>query len=339
MHDLHWILLWICAGIAVAVFGAMFYALVRYRRSRGAEAQHFHSNLWLELLWTAIPVAILVAIAIPATRSLLVLNDDEQADLTIQVTGFQWRWKYDYLDYEFSFFSTMATSWDAVQGQADKGEHYLQEVDQRLVLPVGRKIRILTTANDVIHSWWVPDLGVKRDAVPGFVNEAWTRIDQPGIYRGQCAELCGVNHGFMPIVVEALPPEEFTRWIESRQDAQRKLLAQVDKLWSRDELMTRGEQVYAAYCAACHQLDGRGQSGIFPGLRRAGRVMGPMAQHVEVVLFGSPGTAMQAYLKQLNDIDLAAVVTYERNAWGNDRFDMIQPREVRDLRRVREGGG
>ena len=338
MHDLHALLLWVCIAIALVVFGALAFALLRYRRSRGAVARAYRGNLRLELAWTLIPLLILAGIAVPSTQAVLALDDDDDAAMTIQATGFQWRWKYDYLDYEFSLFSSLATPWKAIEGAQAKGEHYLLEVDQPLVLPVGKKIRVLTTSNDVIHSWWVPALGVKRDAVPGFVNEAWTRIDKPGVYRGQCAELCGTNHGFMPIVVHAVTEHEFQRWLEQRADAARTRLAQVDKLWSRDELMARGAVVYEHNCAQCHGAEGQGQKGAFPGLRRSKLIRGSMDGHAEIVMYGRRNTAMQAYLRQLDDIDLAAVITFTRNAWGNDRFDMLQPRAVRALRAASEGG-
>lgn len=339
MHDLHALMLWICAAIGLAVFGALGFAVLRRRRGRGARPGGRSADWRLELAWTLVPSIVLVAVAVPATRAVLALDDDQDAELTVQATGFQWRWKYDYLDYEFSLLSALATPWAAVEGRIDKGEHYLLEVDQPLVLPVGKKIRILTTSDDVIHSWWVPALGIKRDAVPGFINEAWTRIDTPGTYRGQCAELCGANHGFMPIVVEALPEAEFRRWIAGRQDARRRELALADKLWGRDELVAHGERVYQVNCAQCHGADGRGQSGAFPGLRASTVIRGPIGEHLRVVMYGRRDTAMQAYLRQLNDIDLAAVVTFERNAWGNDRFDMLQPREVRALREGAEVSG
>ena len=213
IYDLHMLILWICVFIGIGVFGVMFWSIYHHRKSRGATPAQFHESTLVEVLWTVVPMAILISMAIPATQVLIRMADASEAELTIKVTGYQWRWHYDYMDEGVGFFSTLSTPRDQIYGVAPKGEHYLLEVDQPLVVPVGKKIRILTTSADVIHSWWVPALGWKRDTIPGFINENWTLIEKPGTYRGQCAELCGRDHGFMPVVVEAVSEAEFQEWL------------------------------------------------------------------------------------------------------------------------------
>ena len=212
VYDLHMLIFWICVAIGVVVFGAMFYSILMHRKSRGAVAAPFHESATVEVLWTVVPFVILVAMAVPATATLIEMEDSSNPEMTLKVTGYQWLWHYEYLDEDFGFYSYLATPRAQIQDQAPKGEHYLLEVDRPLVLPTETKIRMLITASDVLHAWWVPDLAVKKDAIPGFVNELWTRIETPGVYRGQCAELCGRDHGFMPIVVRALPPAEYRAW-------------------------------------------------------------------------------------------------------------------------------
>ena len=216
VYDLHMLIFWICVVIGIVVFGAMFYSILMHRKSRGATAATFHESTTVEVIWTVIPFIILVAMAVPATATLIQMEDSKESKMTIKITGYQWLWRYDYLDHDFGFYSFLATPREAIRNQVEKGEHYLLEVDRPLVVPTDTKIRLLVTANDVIHAWWVPDLALKRDAVPGFINELWTRIETPGIYRGQCAELCGRDHGFMPIEVHALPPEEYRAWVEEQ---------------------------------------------------------------------------------------------------------------------------
>ena len=228
VYDLHMLIFWICVVIGIGVFGVMFWSIYHHRKSRGAVAAQFHESTAVEIIWTIIPMAILIAMAVPATGTLVRMADARDAELTIKVTGYQWRWQYDYLDQEVSFFSTLSTPQAQIRNTADKGEHYLLEVDNPLVLPVGKKVRILTTAADVIHSWWVPDLGWKKDAIPGFINEAWTQIDKPGVYRGQCAELCGRDHGFMPVVVKAVSPEEFEQWLAQMKEKANPQTAQTE---------------------------------------------------------------------------------------------------------------
>lgn len=333
VFHLHMTILWICIAIAVVVFGVMFWSLFKYRRSKGAKSAHFHENTFVEIMWTAIPMVILVVMAIPATATLKKMYDTSNADIDILVTGYQWRWRYEYLGEDVSFFSNLSTPREQIYGQEERGDFYLVEVDEPMVVPVGRKIRLLLTANDVIHSWWVPDLAVKKDAIPGFINESWTRIDQPGVYRGQCAELCGRDHAFMPIEVKAVSEEEYAAWLASKRDAAMAEAQGADREWALDELMARGEGTYNTYCAACHQPDGKGLPPIFPALAGTGISIDPNARqaHIDIVLYGKTGTPMPAFGTTLSAAELAAVITYERNAWGNDTADSVQPAEIRDL--------
>ena len=326
--DLHNLILIICAIIFVVVFSLMFYALFAHRKSRGHKAATFHENSMLEVVWTIIPFAILVGMAIPSTATLLRMDDVTGSDMTVKITGYQWKWRYDYLDYDVGFFSVLSTPREQIENQADKGELYLLEVDNPLVLPVGKKVRFLLTANDVIHSWWVPQLGVKKDTVPGFINETWTRIDEPGTYRGQCAELCGKDHGFMPIVVKAVSDQEFAAWVQQQKEL---MAAAADKTWGMEELMNRGKTVNNQ-CIACHGPTGQGVLGVFPAIAGGKIATGPVEEHLKIVMDGKPGTAMQAFAEQLNDLDIAAVVTYQRNAFGNNTGDLVQPSQVKGLR-------
>jgi cytochrome c oxidase subunit II len=332
VYGLHMLVLWICVAIGIVVFGAMFYSIVRHRRSLGARAAAFHESTYVEILWTLIPLLILVSLAVPAARLLIAMDDTSGSDMTIKVTGYQWKWHYEYLDEDLSFFSTLATPQEQILGFEEKNEHYLLEVDNPMVVPVGKTIRILLTANDVIHAWWVPDLAVKRDAIPGFVNEVWTRIEEPGVFRGQCAELCGRGHAFMPIVVVAKDEAGWQAWLEEQRanGAAEETLTGVD--WSLDELMDRGEEVHDTHCAACHQASGDGIPGAFPPIKGSAVALGPLKDHVDIVMRGRPGTAMAAFGPQLNDVDLAAVVTYQRNAWGNDTGEAVTPAEIGSAR-------
>lgn len=331
-YDLHMLIFWICVAIAVVVFGAMFISILKHRKSKGAVASQFHESTTVEILWTIIPFLILVGMAIPATKALVAMEDTSNSDLTIKVTGYQWKWGYDYIDDGVSFLSTLSTPKEQIFNQADKGENYLLEVDNPLVVPVNKKVRLLVTASDVIHAWWVPELGMKKDAIPGFVNEMWIKVDTEGTYRGQCAELCGKDHGYMPIVVVAKNEADYNQWLTAQKSASDADAAAADKQWSKSDLMARGEKVYNANCAACHQANGEGVPGVFPGMKGSAVATGPMDAHLEMVLNGKSGTAMAAFGGQLNDIDIAAVVTYERNAWGNDSGDLIQPSEVKAAR-------
>lgn len=329
--SLHNLIMLICAVIFVGVFSVMFYSLYAHRKSKGHEAAQFSHSTKAEIVWSVIPALILVGMAIPSTATLVHMEDTTEADLTVKITGFQWKWRYDFVDSGVHFYSNLATERAQILNEVEKGPHYLLEVDNELVLPVGKKIRFLVTANDVIHSWWVPQLAVKKDAIPGYVNEIWTRIDEPGTYRGQCAELCGKDHGFMPIVVKAVPEQEFDSWIATKLAAQEGSEHDRARLWSKAELMAKGKQVYDG-CAACHGSDGRGVPNVFPPIAGSEVVNGPLTEHLNVVLNGRVGTTMQAFRDQLDDVDIAAVVTYQRNAFGNDTGDLVQPADISDLR-------
>jgi len=336
VYDLHMIIFWICCAIGVVVFGAMIYSIIKHRKSKGAVAAQFHESTTAEIAWTVVPIIILVSMAVPATKTLLAMEDTSDADMSIKVTGIQWKWKYDYLDEGISFISSLNPEHEKarqLKSGADVAaiDNYLLDVDNPLVVPVGKKIRFLLTANDVIHAWWVPDLGWKKDAIPGFVNEAWAKVDKPGVYRGNCAELCGKDHGFMPIVVVAKSEADYATWVAEQKAVAEAAMASADREWTKDELMVRGEKVYATNCAACHQANGQGIPGAFPGLAGTAIATGPEAGHMDIVMNGKPGTAMAAYKNLLNDADLAAVITYERNAWGNDA-GIVQPAAVKAAR-------
>ena len=334
VFDLHMTIFYICVAIGLVVFGVMFWSIIHHRKSKGAVAASFHESTKVEILWTVIPFVILIIMAVPATKTLLAMEDTTQADMTIQVTGSQWKWHYSYFGEDVEFFSLLATTPAQIANEREKRTNYLLEVDRPLVLPIGKKVRFLITSQDVIHSWWVPDFAVKKDANPGFINEAWTRIDEPGIYRGQCAELCGKDHGFMPVVVIAKPQAEYEEWLQATKVAQQQAREEEQRLLSMqmdmDELMTLGEQVYNTRCAMCHQANGQGIPGAFPGLAGQGLSVDPNAklEHISIVVHGKQGTAMQAFGPQLSLKELAAVITYERNAWDNNTGDTVQAAEV-----------
>jgi len=336
VHDLHMLVLWICTAIAAVVFGAMFISIVLHRKSRGVKAAQFHESTTVEIIWTTIPFLILIGMAIPATRTLVAMEDTGHPDLTIKVTGYQWRWGYDYLDNGISFISTLATPKEQIYNQQAKGLNYLLEVDKPLVVPIHKKVLLQITANDVIHSWWVPDLGMKKDAIPGYVNEMWFKVEKAGTYRGQCAELCGKDHGFMPIVVIAKNEADYQQWVTSQKGTAEKKAEQeasaVERDWTTEELLARGKKVFTTHCAACHQASGKGIPGTFPALQGSTIATGSKAAHVDRVMKGKPGTAMAAFAAQLSDVDLAAVITYERNAWGNNTGDLVQPSEIKAAR-------
>lgn len=332
VYELHMTIFYICVVIGLIVFGAMFYSIFHHRKSRGAKAKEFHSHPVLEIAWTIVPVIILILMAIPATRVLLNMNSDEKEEVTIKVTGYQWKWRYEYMEDGISFFSNLSTPVAQMQNLEPKGPHYLREVDHPLVLPVHKKIRFLITSNDVNHSWWVPDLAVKRDAVAGFINEGWTKIDKPGIYRGQCAELCGVNHAYMPIVVIAMSEQGYKDWIAKQKGGATAAEMESSRLWTKDELMQRGEKVYGTICAACHQPNGQGLPPTFPALKGSKIATGPVQDHINIVFNGKTGTAMQAFKSQLSDADIAGVITYERHAFGNNADPIVQPVHIKALR-------
>ncbi len=327
IYGLHMDIFWWCVGIGVVVFGVMFYTMIVHRKSQGAKASNFHESTTLEIIWTVVPFLILIVMAIPATTSLLKIYDTDEADMDILVTGYQWKWKYEYLGEEVSFFSNLGTSLDEIEGRAPKGPNYLLEVDEPLVIPVKKKVRFLITANDVIHAWWVPDLAVKKDAIPGYVNESWTYIDEPGTYRGQCAELCGKDHGFMPIVVKALPQEEYDSWLLAKREEAQKLKALTEKTFSFDELYAQGQQRYNTSCAACH--GSAGQGGVGPAIKDSPIATGSVQGHLDMVVNGSASNPMMAaYGPQLSEVDIASVITFQRNAFGNNMGDSVQPIDV-----------
>lgn len=332
VFGLHMVIFWICVAIGVIVFGVMLWSVIYHRKSRGAKAHNFHENVLVEITWTVIPFVILIAMAVPATATLVKMYDNEASDLDIQITGYQWKWRYQYLDQDIDFFSSLSTPREQINNQSIKGEHYLLEVDNPLVIPAGKKVRFLLTSNDVIHSWWVPDLAVKKDAIPGFINESWTRVDQPGVYRGQCAELCGKDHGFMPVVVEVKSEPEYQQWLAEMRQADKAAAAAAEKNWTLAELMETGEAVYAKSCLACHQANGEGVPGVFPGLQNSPLVLGEMGAHIDIVLNGKSGTAMQAFREQLTAVELAAVITYERNALGNNTGELVTPARIAELK-------
>jgi cytochrome c oxidase subunit 2 len=337
IYDLHLLMLWICAVIFVGVFSVMFYSIYAHRKSIGHKAVPFHENTTVEIIWTIVPFFILIGMAWPATKSVLALKDTSNPDLTIKATGYQWKWGYDYLKGEgegITLYSNLATPSDQVYNRQQKGDNYLLEVDQHLVVPVGKKIRILATAGDVIHAWWVPAFGVKQDAIPGFIRDTWFKAEKEGLYRGQCAELCGKDHGFMPIVVEVVSAQQYSAWVGEQK---KKLAAAADdpaKTWDLAELRARGEKVYAANCVACHQANGMGVPNAFPALAGSKMVNGPKVENIALVLNGKQGTAMQAFGKTLSDVEIAAVITYTRNAWSNKAGEnLIQPADVKSARK------
>ena len=337
IYDLHSLIMWIIVGIFVVVFGFMTYAIVMHRKSIGHEASQFHEHVGVEIAWTIIPFIILVLMALPATKTIISMKDTSSPDITIKATGYQWKWGYDYLEEGISFYSTLSTPREQIENQAPKGENYLVEVDNPVVVPVGKKVRVIITANDVIHAWWVPALGIKQDAIPGFVRDTWFKADNPGIYRGQCAELCGKDHGFMPIVVEAVSPEQYASWVAEQKKKMAAAAPDPGKQWTLDELKVQGEKIYAGNCVACHQPTGMGVPGTFPALSGSKIVTGPKDAQVAVVLNGvvkdGKPTPMAAFGKQLSDVEIAAVITYTRNNWANKAGDMVTPAEVKAARK------
>lgn len=335
-YSLHMLIFWICVAIGVLVYGALIYSMIAYRKSKGAVPATFNHNTTAEIIWTVIPFLILIGMAVPSTRVLTQIYDSSDSDLDIMVTGYQWRWQYRYLaddGAEVTFFSNLATppeQYENYEGSlaAEKGENYLLEVDEPLVIPAGKKVRFLLTSADVIHSWWVPDFSVKKDAIPGFVNESWVRVEQPGLYRGQCTELCGRLHGFMPIVVEVKEQADFDAWYAERQAAAQRISDAASQTFTMEQLMAQGQTVYNTYCMACHQANGQGLPPAFPALTGSAIATGPAADHINIVLNGKQGTAMAAFGTQLSAVDIASVITFERNALGNSVGDMVQPVDI-----------
>ena len=341
--DLHELIFWICAVIFVGVFGTMFYALIKHRKSVGHQAVQFHENTTVEIIWTVIPFLILLFMAWPATREVLRMHDTAAPDMTIKVTGYQWKWNYDYIQDGFGFYSTLATPLAQIEGREPKGEHYLLEVDNPLVVPVDAKVRVLVTANDVIHSWWVPAFGVKQDAIPGFVRDTWFKADKVGIFRGQCAELCGKDHGFMPVVVEVKSKDDYAKWLAEQKQKLAAAAENPNKVWELKDLVAKGEQVFNGNCAACHQPNGTGNAAIgAPALVGDKVVLGPAQHQIDVVLNGqtdgvvqtAPGGGKMPSWKQLSDVDIAAAISYTRNSWGNKAGEnVVQPSQIKAERK------
>ena len=334
IYDLHMLVFWICVAVGVVVFGFLFYSVFAFRKSKGAKASSFHENTTVEIAWTIVPFLILVVMAWPATTTLIEIYDTDDADIDILVTGYQWKWKYEYILPEgdnISFFSNLLTDKSEIYNTAEKGSNYLLEVDEPMVIPVDKKVRFLITANDVLHAWWVPALAVKKDAIPGFINETWTRAEEIGVYRGQCAELCGRDHGYMPIVVNVVEQGEYDQWLAGKQAEAAEIKELMAQTFSMDELMQRGKGVYTRSCIACHGANGEG--GVGKAIAGSPIATGEVAQHIDVMVNGVAGTAMQAFGGQLNDVELAAVVTYTRNAFGNNMGDKVQPIDIYNFKK------
>jgi cytochrome c oxidase subunit 2 len=331
---LHNLIFWICVVIFIGVFGTMFWSLYHHRKSSGHQAVQFHENTTVEIVWTVIPFLILLFMAYPATKTILAAHDTSAPDVTIKITGYQWKWGYDYLQDGFGYYSTLATPLEQIEGRAAKGEIYLLDVDNPLVVPVDAKVRVLVTANDVIHAWWVPAFAVKQDAIPGFVRDTWFRADKVGVYRGQCAELCGKEHGFMPIVVEVKSKADFAKWAGEQKQKLAAAALDPNKVWDVKELVAHGEQVFTANCAACHQANGTGNAALgAPALVGDKVVMGPKQHQIDVVLNGQNNGKMPPW-RQLSDVDVASVISYTRNSWGNQAPEnVVQPSEVKAERK------
>ena len=334
VFELHMLIFWICVAIGVLVFGVMFYSMYAHTRKKNPVPATFDDNHKLEIAWTIIPFLILIAMAIPASKTLIKMYDDTAGDINIQVTGYQWKWQYRYLEDDVSFFSNLATDWDEINNLVPKGENYLQEVDEMVVIPTGKKVRFLITANDVIHSWWMPAFAIKQDAIPGFVNTAWTKVDVPGIYRGKCTELCGKNHGFMPIVVKVVEQEEYEEWVSIKKEEAQKLAELTTKEWTTEELASRGQSVYEVNCVACHQTNGQGIAGIFPALVGSDIVLNNKERNIEILMEGVQGAAMNSF-SYLSEVEIASVITYTRQSWDNDKKgdgEVVVPKDIVDYK-------
>ena len=337
VYDLHMFTLWIMVVIGIVVFGLIFWSIFYHRKSRGVKPAKFSHSTTVELIWTAIPIIIIISLAVPATKLLIAMHDTSGSQVTLKATGHQWKWQYDYLDEGLTLFSNLDQKSQDIR-QLKSGlnpqdhDNYLLDVDQPIVLPVNTKVRILTTSNDVNHAWWVPDLGWKRDAIPGFTNDNWAIIEKEGTYRGQCAELCGKDHGFMPIVVKAVPMDEYKVWVAEMKAAQEAKKNTANIVLTKEELMTQGEAVYKKVCAACHQVNGQGVPGAFPALAGSAVAIEPANRlgHIHRIIYGK--NLMPAFGEQLSDVEIAAVTTYERNAWGNNTGDEVQAKEVSEAR-------
>lgn len=368
IYHLHMVIFYICVVIGAVVFSVMFYAMFKHRKSKGVVPANFHDHLGIEIAWTIIPALILIAMAIPATHVLMAMHNTEKAAVNVKITGYQWYWRYDYLDENVKFYSRLSTPQAQIQNKRPKGKWYLLEVDQPLVLPIHKKIRFLMTAHDVNHSWWVPELGVKKDALPGMINEAWAKIEKPGVYRGKCTELCGMHHGYMPIVVIGLNDHDYKEWLYAKKTGIKlapemleeaahleeqgtkealhlhnatKTKKAVPVKLSKSTLIAEGEAVYSKICIACHQAQGQGMPPAFPAIAGGKIATGPLAAHIDIILNGGKNNkAMQAFRDQLTDREIAAVITYQRNSFGNadktkygkDAGGIIQPGQIKQAR-------
>ncbi len=329
IYDIHMLVFWICVVICVLVFGFMFYVMWAHRKSKGSVPAQFHDHHTTEVIWTVIPALICFALIFPAGSAIIDAYDTDDAELTVKVTGLQWKWQYEYLGKDVKLLSELTTPMDEIQNASAKGENYLQEVTEPLVIPVDTKVVFKITGADVIHSWWVPDFAVKRDAIPGFINDAWVKVEETGVYYGACTELCGKNHAFMPVVVKVVEKEEFTVYIAKKQREAAEFAKIVQLSKPLEEMMELGEAAYNRSCASCHGADGKGITGVFPSLVGTPYITGSLANHIDIVVNGKSGTAMQAFGSQLNELDIAAIITYERNAWGNKVDDnLVQPKDI-----------
>lgn len=332
IYALHQMTATVALIIMVIVTALIIYALVKYRKSQNYEPdQEFHKGWFARWSWAIVPAIVLgidLSIAGPATSALKKLETFPDADVTIKITGSQWKWTYEYLEDDIKIISSLN------KDLTPEDEHYLRDVDHPLVLPVGKTIRFLHTSSDVLHAWWVPAIIHKKDAIPGYITETWTVIEKEGTYRGQCAENCGTGHAFMPIVVAAVGEDQYAQWVGDQKAAQAQAAAEAsaDKTWTMDELMARGEQTYKTFCMACHQAEGQGIPPAFPALKGSATATGDIAEHLNTVLNGRAGTAMAAWGGTLDDLQVAAVITYERNAFGNDTGDVVQPKDVKAAR-------
>jgi len=338
IYDMHMVTLWVVTVIGILVFSVMFWSIFHHRKSKGVKASKFSHSTTVEIIWTIVSTAIIIALAIPATKLLIKMDDTSEAKITIKATGIQWKWKYDYLDEDITLYSSLDAKSQEV-GQRDSGlnpmehENYLLDVDEPLVVPINTKLRILTTAEDVIHAWWVPELGWKRDAIPGFINDNWAIIEKTGTYRGNCTEICGKGHGYMPIVVKAVSMEDYEAWVDDKKALKLAALESQNKTLTMDESMSEGEKVYKKQCLMCHQANGQGVPGAFPALAGSEIALKKenTLEHLYRIIYGK--NLMPKFGDQLSDIEIATVTTYERNAWGNNTGDLIQPKEVAEARK------
>jgi cytochrome c oxidase subunit 2 len=334
-QSLHYMMLYICTAIFVLVFGVMFYSIFHHRKSKGHKPADFHESTTVEIIWTVVPFLIVIGMALPATKVVVAQKDTTNADITIKATGYQWKWGYDYLKGEgegVQFVSTLdATQRALSDAGTPQGDNYLLKVDNPLVVPVDKKIRIITTANDVIHSFMVPAFGIKQDAIPGFVRDTWFRAERTGDFYGQCAELCGKEHAYMPIHVRVLSAEDYSKWVADRQKEMQAKADDPTKVWTQADLMARGEKVYNANCAACHQPNGKGGGAIKP-LDGSAKVLSEDKSLQIQVLLNGQNNIMPAW-RQLSDTEIAAVITYTKNHWSNKTGQTVQPSEVLALRK------